>query len=551
MPQATEKDYGRIIGKILSGDISSREELDFAKRELSSRLGLDKFIRNSDILKQAKPEERKKLLSLLQKKPTRTVSGVAVVAAMTEPSKCPHGRCKYCPGGPDASVPQSYTGKEPATRRAIAYGFDPYLQTTFRLNQLKTIGHPTDKAELIVMGGTLTAQMLDYQDWFVKECLRAMNEFGANFRFIKKNGEEAFVKKYRESKKRFFYREDVQKENERASVRCVGITFEPRPDWCRREQIDFMLDFGVTRVEIGVQNPDDRVYEIVDRGHTVKDVVEATQELKDSGIKVGYHMMPGILGNRPKEDYAAFKRIFTDERFKPDMVKIYPCIVLKGTEYYDMWQKKRFEPMTTEEAVELIVKVKSIMPRWVRTMRIMRDIPSNLVEAGIRSSNLGQLVYNELERRRIECQCIRCREVGRFLEMGREPKIRDVKLVRTDYDASGGKEIFLSFEDVRQNMLIGFSRLRIPGKPERQEITPKTALIRELHVYGPMVEIGDRPEYEWQHRGYGSELVAEAEKIALDDFDCEKILVTSGIGARGYYRRLGYRRDGVYMGRAL
>ena len=201
--------YRIIIGKILSGDISSRDELDFEKRKLGSNLGLSKFIRNSDILRQSKPSERKKLLNILQKKPTRTISGVAVVAAMTEPSKCPHGRCKYCPGGPDINVPQSYTGKEPATRRAIAYGFNPYLQTTARLAQLSTIGHPIDKVELIVMGGTLTAQMLDYQDWFVKECLRAMNDFQANYKFIKKNGEEAFVKEYNGREKRFMYREDV------------------------------------------------------------------------------------------------------------------------------------------------------------------------------------------------------------------------------------------------------------------------------------------------------------------------------------------------------
>ncbi|MCX6695261.1 MAG: tRNA uridine(34) 5-carboxymethylaminomethyl modification radical SAM/GNAT enzyme Elp3 [Candidatus Altiarchaeota archaeon] len=543
--------YRRVISKILSGEVSSRGELDAAKRELASKLGLSSFIRNSDILKCAKPTERKKLLALLQKKPTRTVSGVAVVAAMTAPSKCPHGRCKYCPGGPDINVPQSYTGKEPATRRAISYGFNPYLQTTFRLNQLKTIGHPVDKVELIVMGGTLTAQTLDYQDWFVKECLRAMNDFKRSYGFIKKSGEEAFVKRYNEGEKKFAYREDVQKANERSSVRCVGITFEPRPDWCKREQIDFMLEFGVTRVEIGVQNPDDNVYRKVDRGHTVKDVVESTQQLKDSGLKVGYHMMPGILGNRPEEDLEAFKKIFTDERFKPDMLKIYPCIVLKDTEYYDMWKRGEFQPMTTKDAVDLIVKVKRIMPKWVRTMRIMRDIPSNLVEAGIKDSNLGQLVQNELDKRGIRCKCIRCREVGRFLDNGIQPNVGDVELVRTEYKASGGREVFLSFEDTKQDILIGFTRLRIHWKPFRPEIKEETALIRELHVYGPMVEIGEKPEYEWQHRGYGGELIAEAERIAAEEFDLKKMLVTSGIGARGYYRKLGYGNDGLYVGKKL
>lgn len=540
-----------IIGKIIRGKIKTREELDSEKKRISEELHLDRFIRNSEILKYAKPGERKILLTLLQKKPTRTISGVAVVSAMTCPMPCPQGRCKYCPGGPDIQVPQSYTGKEPATRRAIRYNFNPFFQVTFRLHQLRAIGHPVDKAELIVMGGTLTAQCIDYQDWFVKECLRAMNEFENNFDIINKIGEENFIKKYEESKKEFRYREEIQKENESSSVRCVGITFEPRPDWAKKDEIDRMLSFGVTRVEIGVQNPFDFVYKRVNRGHTVEDVVEATQQLKDSGLKVAYHMMPGLLGNNPELDFNSFKKIFEDERFRPDMVKIYPCIVLKGTEYYEMWRKGEFEPINTEQAIDLIVKVKGIMPKWIRTMRIMRDIPSNLVDAGIKSSNLGELVYNEMERRGVKCRCIRCREVGHLLRRGVEPIEKNIKLCRTDYNTSGGREIFLSFEDTKKDILIGFLRLRIPYMPFRPEIDKKTALVRELHVYGPMVEIGEHPIYEWQHKGYGRELLAEAERISREEFDFDKILVTSGIGARDYYRKFGYKRIGVYMGKEL
>jgi len=540
-----------VIGKILSGEISTQEELDDAKRVICEKLGLSGFIRNSEILKHARPSERKRLLVLLQKKPVRTISGVAVVAAMTMPSKCPHGRCKYCPGGPDFDVPQSYTGKEPATRRAIQYNFNPYLQTTFRLHQLKTIGHPVDKVELIVMGGTLTAQMVDYQEWFVKQCFSAMNDVSRNFALIKKLGSERFIERYQAKKKGFDYMEDVQTANETAPVRCVGITFEPRPDWCKQEQIDFMLGFGVTRVEMGVQNPDDKIYKMVDRGHTVKDVVEATAQLKDSGLKVGYHMMPGIVGYNHKRDLDAFKKIFSDQRFKPDMVKIYPCIILKGTEYYEQWKKGDFTPLSTEQAVDVIVKVKEIMPRWVRTMRIMRDIPSNLVEAGIKASNLGQLVYERMDEMHVKCNCIRCREVGRFLLQGIQPDVRDIELVRRDYQASKGTEVFLSFEDKKQDILIGFLRLRIPHKPFRPEITSDTALVRELHVYGPLVELGEKPEFEWQHRGYGKELLAEAERIAREEFSMRKILVTSGVGVRGYYRKLGYSSVGVYMGKRL
>jgi len=543
--------YREIIERIVSGEVADYHALDEEKRRISVRLGLDRFIRNSDILKEATPEERRKIVKLLRKKPMRTMSGVAVVAAMTCPSKCPHGKCKYCPGGPDIAVPQSYTGKEPAARRAIQYSFNPYLQTTFRLHQLKTIGHLVDKAELIVMGGTLTAQMLDYQDWFVKECLRAMNDFEINHNLIRQIGESKFIEAYEKAEKPFKYMEDVQEKNETASVRCVGITFEPRPDWAKAEQIDFMLGFGVTRIEMGVQNPDDEIYKAVERGHTVQDVVEATQELKDSGIKVGYHMMPGIMGHNRELDLNAFKTIFTDERFKPDMVKIYPCLVMEGTEYSKCFREGKFTPITTEQAVDVIVEAKKSMPKWVRTMRIMRDIPSNLVEAGIKSSNLGQLVYDEMDRRNVKCRCIRCREVGRFVDEGIEPNPDDIKLVREDYDASGGREVFLSFEDVGQDILIGFTRLRIPYKPFRPEITEDTAIIRELHVYGPMLEIGGKPQYEWQHRGYGTELIREAEIIARDEHFKTKMAIISGIGVREYYRGLGYDKDGPYMSAIL
>jgi len=546
-----DKNYRELIEKIASGEISTRDELDLAKRGLCEKLGLDRFPRNSDILMHARGGEKQKVLALLQKKPTRTLSGVAVVAAMTKPSRCPHGQCRYCPGGPAINVPQSYTGEEPATRRAIQYGYDPFLQTTFRLYQLKRIGHPVDKVDLIVMGGTLTAQSLDYQEWFVKRCLQAMNEFEDSFASIDDAGEEAFTQAYCGSQRSFQYLEDVQEANESAAVRCVGLTFEPRPDWARRVHIDYMLGFGVTRVEIGVQNPDDEVYEKVERGHSVEDVVAATRELKDSGLKVGYHLMPGIVGFDSELEGKSFSKVFFDDRFKPDMVKIYPCIVLKNTKYHEAWMKGEFTPMSTEEAVEIIVAAKQMMPAWMRTMRIMRDIPSTLVEAGIKNSNLGQLVYERMEELGVRCRCIRCREVGRFVEEGVEPDPEKIELVSRTYKASGGTEKFLSFEDSERDILVGFLRLRKPGAPFRPEIDEETALVRELHVYGPMVEIGEKPVCRWQHRGYGKELLEEAERVAAQEFDAEKILVTSGVGARGYYRRFGYEKTGPYMGKKI
>ena len=548
-----EKAIEEILELLKKGKINSREELQEIKIAVSRKYKLGYIIKNSEILKAVSEKEKKKFLKLLQRKPTRTISGVAVVAVMTHPERCPHGKCNYCPGGVEIGVPQSYTGKEPATRRALQYGFDPYLQTTFRLYQLKSIGHPIDKVELIVMGGTLTSRLVDYQEWFVKMCLKAMNDFQENFQRIEEKGEEGFIEDYIKSKKSktFDYLENIQKKNEKSKVRCVGITFEPRPDWAKKEQINYMLSFGVTRVEIGVQCPFDFVYKKVNRGHTVKDVIEATSLLKDSALKVSYHLMPGILGFNPEFDLRAFKRIIEDPNFRPDMIKIYPCVVLKGTKLYEDWKKGEFRPLETKEAIELISKMKAMLPPWIRTMRVMRDIPSNLIVAGVKASNLHELVIKEMEKKKLKCRCIRCREVGRFLRKGIVPKEENIKLVRREYEASKGKEIFLSFEDVKKDILIGFLRLRIPYKPFRKEIDSRTSLIRELHVYGPMVEIGEKPEYEYQHRGYGKELLREAERISEEEFDMKKIIVISGIGVREYYRNLGYRKQGVYMMKKL
>ncbi len=418
------------------------------------------------------------------------------------------------------------------------------------MKQLHEIGHPIDKVELIVMGGTITAQPLEYQESFVKGCLQAMNHFPQNLEKIRKRGNEKFIAIFKR-KRADASLEKIQKTNEKAKVRCISINFEPRPDYAKKEQINQMLNFGVTRIEMGVQLPFDEVYKEVNRGHTVKDVVEATQQLKDSGLKVGYHLMPGILGKNFQLDMQGFKLIFQDERFKPDMIKIYPCLILEGTEYYWRWKKDNFIPLETQDAVKEIIELKKLMPPWVRTMRIQRDIPAPLIQAGVKASNLGQLVYRELKNKKITCQCIRCREAGLKAREGVQPETKNIKLIRRDYKASAGQEIFLSFEDTKKDILIGFLRLRIPAKPFRPEISSATSLVRELHVYGPMVEIGENPKEEWQHRGYGRELLGEAEKISQEDFDQQEILITSGIGVREYYKKFSYQRKGPYMGKKL
>lgn len=530
-----------IIEEALSRNITTKKDLEKLKIQTCRDLKLSGFMSNSKILQYAKPEELESLRPILMKKPTRTISGVAIVAVMCRPHKCPHGRCKYCP---ESSIaPPSYTGEEPAALRARMFHFHPYVQTFNRLYQLKNIGHSIDKVELIIMGGTFASCTLDYQEWFVTQCLRAMNDFETVSKKISVNQREIKIIPPED----FQYIHDAQKNNEHSKVRCIGLTFETRPDYAKMEDINRMLQFGVTRVELGVQTLYNHIYKRVDRGHKIQDVIEANQLLRDSGIKVAMHMMPGLLSSF-SSDVNMFKRLFNEPLFSPDMLKIYPCLVTEGSEFYDMWKKGEYEPYTSQQAVDLIVEVKKILPKWVRTMRIQRDIPATLIDAGVKKSNLGELVYNRLEEEDIQCQCIRCREVGHKKAHGIEPDYNNIELLRTDYDVVGGHEIFLSIEDVENDILIGFTRLRIPSnRVFRKEITSSSSLIRELHVYGQMQKIGKNDDNLWQHKGYGAQLLEEAEKIAKDEYNKNKMLIISGIGVRDYYRKFGYYKDGPYM----
>lgn len=534
-----------IISDILKGKIKNRKDLEKAKLTVCREYGLDRFPRNSEILQTATSDEKELVTPILKKKPTRTISGVAVVAVMCPPHKCPHGRCLYCPES--TLAPPSYTGEEPAALRARMYDFDPYRQVYNRLNQLKSIGHPLDKVELIIMGGTFPSRFLCFQEWFITHCLQAMVDFGVKEHQIVSADERITPN----ISNKFQYLADVQRANETSSVRCVGMTFETRPDYSKKEDVDRMLQMGVTRVELGVQTIYNFIYHRVQRGHRVEDTINATRFLKDSGIKVAMHLMPGLFSDHER-DLRMFKRIFSDEHYQPDMLKIYPCLVTKGSKLHELWEKGEYQPYSTEEAVKLITDVKKILPKWVRTMRIQRDIPSQLIEAGVQKSNLGELVYKRLEEEGVQCQCIRCREVGHQAAQGTYTHKENVTLQRENYRASEGEEIFLSMEDAKSDVLLGFLRLRMPSeKAHRPEINQNTALIRELHVYGPMMPLGERTDELWQHKGYGEELIKTAETISTQEYDRKEILITSGIGVRNYYRKFGYERKGPYMAKKL
>ena len=534
-----------LIGRILAGEIT-RENLEAAKREVCGKHSAPSVPKNSELLDFA-GEDRDRVEPVLRRKPVRTASGVSPVAIMTSPHRCPHGKCLYCPGGPDSefSSAQSYTGEEPAAARGQQNDYDPYGQVTLRLEQLRKIGHPVDKVELILMGGTMTARSHDYQEWFVKRALQAMNEYDPSG--IPEPAEGVSFAQD-PAQQEFRYVEDVIEENETTDVRNIAMTFETKPDWCDPEQIDRMLRLGATKVEVGVQSTYERINREMHRGHGIQASIDATRRLRDAGFKVGYHMMPGQPGMSKAMCLEDFRRLFDRPEFRPDYLKIYPTLVVEDTAVYDWHHRGEFEPLSSAEAAELVAEIMELIPRYTRLQRVQRDIPAGLIEAGVQKSNLRQLADKRTDG---DCECIRCREVGHADDRP-ETIERDIM----SYDAAGGREQFISFEDFDRDVLIGFCRLRFPNEPSRVELAD-AALVRELHVYGDQVEVGQETiegvaSDQHQHKGYGRRLLETAEELAADA-GYERLAVLSGIGAREYYRKFGYTQstDGPYMMRSL
>lgn len=499
-----------LIDGILSGRIRDRDALQAEKVRLCRRFSLDEVPRNSDILAYASDDEREAVLPFLVKKPMRTASGVAVVAVMTSPHSCPHGKCTYCPGGVEMGSPQSYTGKEPAARRAARNSFDPYEQVTDRIRQLTDIGHLTDKIDLIIMGGTFTSREPEYQEWFVRRCFDAMNG---------RDAPDAAT---------------AQDWNRTAPHRCVGLTVETRPDVFDAEQIGRAMALGATRVELGVQILDDGILAGVNRGHGTEEVRRCTRECRDRGLKVCYHIMPGLPGSSPETDLSRFRLLFSDPAYRPDMLKFYTTLVTEGTELHRIWESGEYEPYDTETAVRLLADMKAEVPEYVRIQRVQRDIPAPQIAAGITRSNLRQLVAGELERTGRACRCIRCREVG---HIGGVPEGAVPEYSEICYEASGAAEHFI--QCAAGEALIGYVRLRASAP---------IAYVRELKVFGRMAAIGE--DGDWQHRGFGRELMRMAEERAIGS-GASEIRVTSGAGVRDYYASLGYAFRAPYMAKDL
>ena len=536
-----------------------KKDFDKIKIQIVKKYKLNKIPKNIDLLLE-NPD------SNIRTKPSRTISGVTPVAIMTMPMKCSHGTCSFCPGGPGSyfgDVPQSYTGNEPASMRAIRNNFDPYLQVFNRLEQYALLNHDFSKCEVIIMSGTFLSSPKDYIDYFIKYMYKAFNDFGelffSNDKFQFEKFKEFFelegnfkdskrIKKVQEKIlviKRDCELEEEKLRNETTKCRVVALVIETKPDYGKEKYINELLRLGTTRVEIGVQSLYDEVLKFTNRGHTLKDTIESTQLLKDSFLKVTFHTMPGLPLSNKERDIEMFKELFSNQDYKPDSLKIYPCLVMPGTALYGLWKLGKFNPVTTEEAADIISEIKSYIPRYVRIYRVDRDIPNNVIAAGVDKTNLRQYVFEIIKRKQIKCNCIRCRE-----PRNREVNWNNIKINRIDYEASNGQEIFISIDDIRNDILLGFLRLRIPYKPFRPEITERSAGIREVHVYSnatPLGQIGNV-----QHRGIGKKLMLEAERIAKEEFNVKKLLVISGIGVKEYYKNnFNYRKDGVYMSKEL
>ena len=474
-----------------------------------------------------------------RRKPTKTISGVTPLAVMLPPRKCDHGTCLYCPSyglsekseppnprtpePPALGAPQSYTPESPAVLRAKECNYDPIKQIKVRLESYHAMNHPTEKIELIIMGGTFLSYPKEFQIDFIKKCYDALNNKSS--------------KSLQEAKKK----------NETAKHRCTALCIETRPDVCSSLHIKDMLEYGTTRVELGVQAIDDKIYKKVNRGHTVQDVINATARLKQAGFKIGYHLMPGIPGSNPKKDIQMFKKIFSSSDFKPDQIKIYPCQVLKGAGIENLYYGGEYIPYDKKTATDIIIKMLKITPRYCRIMRIMREIPPHYLIAGIKNIDMRHDIEKNIDKNKSKIVEIRFREIGIALRDKRKINT-NLKLKTTKYSASGGTEYFIEIIN-SDNILFGLLRLRLDKK--------LPAMIRELHVYGQALNITKsqipNPKFQAsQHTGLGKQLMQEAEKIAKKK-NYKNIRVISGVGVREYYKKLGYTLDKekIYMEKFL
>nr|SVE86000.1 EOG090X02DF [Daphnia similis]SVE88513.1 EOG090X02DF [Daphnia sinensis]SVE86628.1 EOG090X02DF [Daphnia similis]SVE87255.1 EOG090X02DF [Daphnia similis]SVE87880.1 EOG090X02DF [Daphnia similis] len=525
-----------IIQELLKAHENGKDlNLNKVKTQISSKYGLPSTPKLVDIIAAVPIEHRKILVPKLKAKPIRTASGIAVVAVMCKPHRCPHinmtgNICVYCPGGPDSDFEystQSYTGYEPTSMRAIRARYNPYLQTRQRVEQLKQLGHSVDKVEFIVMGGTFMSLPEDYRDYFIRNLHDALSGHTSN--------DVAQAVEY----------------SERSLTKCIGITIETRPDYCLKRHQSDMLKYGCTRLEIGVQSVYEDIARDTNRGHTVKAVCESFHLGKDSGFKIVSHMMPDLPNVGLERDIDQFIEFFENPLFRADGLKIYPTLVIRGTGLYELWKTGRYRSYHPNVLVDLVAKILALVPPWTRIYRVQRDIPMPLVSSGVENGNLRELALARMVEFGIDCRDVRTREVG-IQEVHHKVRPYEVELIRRDYVANGGWETFLSYEDPERDILIGLLRLRkCSSQAFRPELQGGVSIVRELHVYGSVVPVSGRDPRKFQHQGFGMLLMEEAARIAKEEHKSFKIAVISGVGTRNYYRKLGYELEGPYMTKLL
>jgi elongator complex protein 3 len=515
----------RQIAEMKSADSSQINRL--IHRAGRGRFAKDQVLKGyRQLVEQGDIEADPRVLRRLQLKPTRTISGVAPVAVMTKPHPCP-GECVFCPDFPE--MPKSYLPDEPGALRAEQLEFDPFLQTERRIRALSNVGHSTDKIELIVLGGTWSSYPHDYQEWFLKRCFDAMN------------GHDSLDLT------------EAQKNNETAAHRNVGIAVETRPDQITNDEIVRFRSLGVTKVQIGIQSLNDEILQKNRRGYDVDRTREAFRLLRAGGFKIHAHWMPNLLGATPESDREDFDRLWNDPSFRPDELKIYPCSLIPGTELYEIWRKGGYLPYADATLIDLVADCKTLVPPYCRITRIMRDIPKENIAAGCIRANLRQVVRSAMADRGIACACIRCREIRK------QPVDPDsLTLNNFTYETDNTTEHFLSFDTTGEespSRIAAFLRLSLPQKEHRlpsefrEELTG-AAMIREVHVYGPAIDLGKKQNGYAQHGGFGTRLVAKAEEISREA-GYQRVAVISAIGTREYYRARGFVLRRFYMTKDL
>jgi len=549
----------KIIKELIESRLKNQADLASFKRRVAKKFKIlcpsnvellkvyHKLVKNKRI------EKSEILENLLKTRPIRSLSGIVNISVLTTPYACP-GKCLYCPT--EKGIPKSYVSGEPAVERAKRLKFNPYLQVKKRIEMLKAEGHPTDKIELRIVGGTWSYYPQSYQSWFIKRCFDACNE-NSKIKSRAEQGEArrlspfASLEQMRRSLSDHQKLEEVQKKNERAKHRIVGLSIETRPDFVNEEEIKWLRRLGVTMVELGVQSIYDDILKKNLRGHGIRETILATKLLKDAGFKILYQMMPNLPGSNLKRDEMMFKELFQSPDFQPDLLKIYPCALLKEAPLYKLWKTGKYKPYTEKQLIDFIKSVKQKIPYYVRIQRITRDIPSQkIIKGGAKISNLRQILIEKMKNEGWRCHCIRCREVREKYN----PK-EEIYLFREDYEASDGKEIFLSFENKKRTKLYSLLRLRISKWNEKYSrfifpVLNGAAIIREVHTYGELVPISEM-KIAPQHRGLGKKLIKEAEKIAKKKFGLNKIVIISAVGVRDYFRKLGYFLKNTYMVRNL